>query len=65
MFLHVTILSIDKDLYNRKIYEREREREKERREREINFKNDEIFKSLYCTTPILFKGKRSKSPVFF
>ena len=35
MFLHVTILSMDKDLYYRKIYMRERERERERgRERE-------------------------------
>ena len=34
MFLHVTILSIDKDLYYRKIYMRERERGREGRERE-------------------------------
>ena len=31
MFLHVTILSIIKDLYYRKIYMRERERERERK----------------------------------
>ena len=61
MFLHVTILSINKDLYYRKIYMRERKRERERErererggggEREINFKKDEILKSLIA--PLLY-----------